>query len=51
MQEKAVGEARNIYNTAVDFEGRKLVVARVEADVNTTTDIMQAQRWVKLRIN
>jgi alanyl-tRNA synthetase len=34
MQEKAVAEARNIYNTAVDFEGRKLVIARVEADVN-----------------
>ena len=34
MQEKAVAEARNIYNAAVDFEGRKLVIARVEADVN-----------------
>ncbi len=34
MHDKAVAEARNIYNTAVDYEGRKLIVARVEADVN-----------------
>ena len=42
MQEKAVAEARSIYNTAVDFEGRKLVVARVEADVNQMRTIATA---------
>ena len=34
MHDKAVAEARSIYNTAVDYEGRKLIVAKVEADVN-----------------
>ena len=34
MHDKAVAEACSIYNTAVDYEGRKLIVARVEADVN-----------------
>jgi alanyl-tRNA synthetase len=42
MQEKAVAEARNIYNAAVDFEGRKLVIARVEADVNQMRTIATA---------
>lgn len=34
MHDKAVAEARSIYNTAVDYEGRKLIVAKVDADVN-----------------
>lgn len=42
MYDKAVAEARNIYNAAVDYEGHKLIIARVEADVNQMRTIATA---------
>lgn len=34
MMEKAVTDAHNIYNTATDCDGRKIIVHRLNADVN-----------------
>lgn len=39
MMEKAVADARSIYEKAVDYEGHKMVVQRVNADVNHMKNI------------
>ena len=39
MMEKAVSDARALYNGASEYEGRKLVVSRLDADVNQMKSI------------
>ncbi len=42
MMAQAVSDAKNAYNNATDYEGHKLVVARVDADMNQMRSIASA---------
>ncbi len=42
MMAQAVSDAKNAYNNAADYEGHKLVIARVDADMNQMRNVASA---------
>ena len=42
MMAQAVSDAKNAYNSAADYDGHKLVIARIDADMNQMRNIASA---------
>ncbi|MBR6439135.1 MAG: alanine--tRNA ligase [Bacteroidales bacterium] len=50
MMAQAVSDAKNAYNNATDFEGHKLVVARIDADMNQMRNVASALKDIDAEV-
>ncbi len=50
MMAQAVSDAKNAYNNASDFEGHKLVIARVDADMNQMRNVASALKDIDAEV-
>ena len=50
MMAQAVSDAKNAYNTASEFEGHKLVIARINADMNQMRNVASALKDIDAEV-